>query len=110
MVCQIVIVNGKPRKVVDRKGRLYIREAIEIELEQYKHATQKAQMLAGKNFTDLMRELLQGFNNSMGFGKHDLGIKDAGSLFDKRMSRHIETAVHRALEEIAQCPIDANLN
>ena len=104
------IVNGKPRKVIERKGRLYIREAIEFPLEHYVHGTRKALELGGKNFTDLSRELLAGFCGSMGFGKDDVYVKDAGNLFDRRLSRHIQTAVYRCLEEIGQCKVDASTN
>jgi len=104
------IVLGKMRTIYTRKGIDYVREAVEFPLSMYEHGTKKALELGGKNFTDLMRELLTGFVNSMGWGKEDKQIKDSGSLFDRRMSRHIQSAVYRALEEIAQCKMDVDTN
>ncbi|RKY32378.1 MAG: hypothetical protein DRP74_02585 [Candidatus Omnitrophota bacterium] len=109
MFGEVRIINGKARKTVKRKDRYYIRVAIEFDEGEYAKAEKKIQMF-GKNFTDLMRELLTGWNKSMGFVQQDYLIKDAGSLFDNRMSQHVQTAVRRALQEIIQCPIDANTN
>lgn len=107
---RIEIIDGTSYRVTERKGRLYTRKVIEIELTQLIHAKKKAQEIGGRNLTDLIRELIAGFNGSMGFGKGDKYIRDAGSLFDGRMSRHIQAAVYRALEEIGQCQVDANEN
>jgi hypothetical protein len=98
----IEIVNGKPRHVITRKNKQYIRVAIEFEVNDYSKFEKKVQMF-GKNVTDGLRELMSGFNNN--FGINDDRVKDPGSLFDSRMSRHVETAVRRAFEEIARCQI-----
>ncbi len=107
MIGRVEIVNGKSRHVVQRKGKEYVRIAIELEVNSFGKFEQKVQYF-GKNVTDGIRELLSGFNNN--FGINDDRIKDPGSLFDNRMSKHIETAVRRAVEEITQCQVNASEN
>lgn len=103
----VEIVNGKPRRIVERHGKRYIRIGVEIEVNTYARAEQKVQFF-GRNMTDLIRESIAGFVNNFGIIDKNREIKDPGDLFDPRFSRHIQEAARRATEDISQCQIHTN--
>jgi len=92
---QIQVVNGKPRKTFLKFGKDYIRCFYDVEVGEADHFRKKCDYL-GKTDSAMVRDLIQQFNVSFGWNK---GVKDPGSLFDRRAREHAKEAVKEVVKK-----------
>lgn len=97
MECQIVIVNGKPRRAHKKFGKDYIRCFYDVEVEEIDHFRKKCDML-GKTDAAMLRDLILEFNRSFGYADSER-VRDPGSLYEQRARHHIVAAIKNTVKK-----------
>jgi hypothetical protein len=97
MESQIVIVNGKTRRAKIKFGGEHITFFVDVPVNEADHFAKKCSVL-GKTKSNVLRDLIQEFNRTFGLPAEDR-VKDAGSLFERRATKHIKEAVREKVKK-----------
>ena len=96
METQIVIINGRSRRAKKKFGKEYVPFYVDVPIDEADHFVKKCEVL-GKTKNDILRDLILEFNRTFGLPQEDR-VKDPGSLFERRATKHIKEAVREKVK------------